>query len=370
MPQPGDVPSLRHRPRARAHPLLGVGQAGHLAPVVAGGLERVADGAARRGQVAGERVGLQDQASAARQVELVEVGAWPRVRRGPEVDVEPGGDGLDRGHDRPRLPACLTSLVSLLGQDGTAMTDLLNRPSATSPSERSRGRLSGLLPAELFRRRSGPPTAGEPEGRPLTVTAAIAAVGAAGTTMVTFMGLAVIGWFLADAGAHGQTTDALRVGADVLAGRPRSAADGLRRTPGDRAADRDRGARGRALPLRPLGRRDRPAGGGRPHRRAGGHDPHRHLRRDRGGHLRARRPGVRQPQPRPGDPRLHAGRRHRRHPRHGRRHRPAPRLARAGARPGSGRSRTAPRPPSCSWSRPRPCSWLPPWSPASTRRRR
>ena len=95
------------------------------------------------------------------------------------------------------------------------MTDLLNRPSATSPTERSRGRLSGLLPAELFRRRSGPPTAGEPEGRPLTVTAAIAAVGAAGTTMVTFMGLAVIGWFLADAGAHGQTTDALRVGADV-----------------------------------------------------------------------------------------------------------------------------------------------------------
>ena len=94
------------------------------------------------------------------------------------------------------------------------MTDLLNRPSATSSSERSRGRLSGLLPAELFRRRSGPPT-GAPEGRPLTVTAAIAAVGAAGTTMLTFMGLAVIGWFLADAGAHGQTTDALRVGADV-----------------------------------------------------------------------------------------------------------------------------------------------------------
>ena len=95
------------------------------------------------------------------------------------------------------------------------MTDLLNRPSGRSPTERPRGRLSGLLPAELFRRRSGPPTAGEPEGRPLTVTAAIAAVGAAGTTMITFMGLAVIGWFLADAGAHGQTTDALRVGADV-----------------------------------------------------------------------------------------------------------------------------------------------------------
>lgn len=33
------------------------------------------------------------------------------------------------------------------------------------------------------------------------------------------MALAVVGWFLADAGAHGQTTDALRVGADIwLAG--------------------------------------------------------------------------------------------------------------------------------------------------------
>ena len=97
MPQPGDVPSLRHRPRARAHPLLGVGQAGHLAPVVAGGLERVADRAARRGQVAGERVGLQDQASAARQVELVEVrpgsGSWKGVRKWTR---NPAGTGLDR----------------------------------------------------------------------------------------------------------------------------------------------------------------------------------------------------------------------------------------------------------------------------------
>ena len=33
--------------------------------------------------------------------------------------------------------------------------------------------------------------------------------------MGLFMAVAVIGWFLADAGAHGQTTDALRVGADV-----------------------------------------------------------------------------------------------------------------------------------------------------------
>jgi hypothetical protein len=70
------------------------------------------------------------------------------------------------------------------------MTDLLSRPSTTHPS-------------------------GDPQGRPLTVSAAIATLGAVGTTMVTCMAVAVIGWFLADAGAHGQTTDALRVGADA-----------------------------------------------------------------------------------------------------------------------------------------------------------
>jgi hypothetical protein len=40
-------------------------------------------------------------------------------------------------------------------------------------------------------------------------------VGVAATTLVTCLAVAVIGWFLADAGAHGQTTDALRIGADI-----------------------------------------------------------------------------------------------------------------------------------------------------------
>lgn len=74
------------------------------------------------------------------------------------------------------------------------MTDLLSRPTATGPSRGS---------------------SGAPEGRPLTVSAALAALVAAATSMLTCMGLAVIGWFLADAGAHGETTDALRVGADA-----------------------------------------------------------------------------------------------------------------------------------------------------------
>ncbi len=75
------------------------------------------------------------------------------------------------------------------------MTDLLSRPSTRTSSKE------------------------EVLGRPLNVSAALAALAAAGTAMAACMVLAVIGWFLADAGAHGQTTDALRVGADAwLAG--------------------------------------------------------------------------------------------------------------------------------------------------------
>ncbi len=74
------------------------------------------------------------------------------------------------------------------------MTDLLSRPGHT----------------DAHREGARPDPA-----RPLTVSAAFASAGAAATTLVTCLGIAVIGWFLADAGAHGQTTDALRVGADA-----------------------------------------------------------------------------------------------------------------------------------------------------------
>ena len=66
---------------------------------------------------------------------------------------------------------------------------------------------------------------------------------------------AVIGWFLADAGAHGQTTDALRRRGRRVAGRARLGADGVRRTARHRAARPHRPDRPRRLPLRPLGRR-------------------------------------------------------------------------------------------------------------------
>lgn len=101
------------------------------------------------------------------------------------------------------------------------MTDLLSRPTDTSPDTPPSTLLGRLLATLLRTPRGGPggPGSGDLEGRPLALSAAIAALAAAATTMFTFMAVAVVGWFLADAGAHGQTTDALRVGADVwLAG--------------------------------------------------------------------------------------------------------------------------------------------------------
>jgi hypothetical protein len=54
----------------------------------------------------------------------------------------------------------------------------------------------------------------EQGGRSLTSAAALAGVGAAVVGLVVCMSVALTGWFLADAGGHGDTTDALRVGAD------------------------------------------------------------------------------------------------------------------------------------------------------------
>lgn len=88
-----------------------------------------------------------------------------------------------------------------VGEDGRTMTDLLHRrPSLTGPLSGLRG---GLRP------RPGE----DPVARPLTVSAAIAAGAAAGGALLVAMAVSVVGWFLADGGAHGQTTGALRVGA-------------------------------------------------------------------------------------------------------------------------------------------------------------
>jgi hypothetical protein len=53
------------------------------------------------------------------------------------------------------------------------------------------------------------------DGRPLATGAALAGAAAALIGLVVCMSVALTGWFLADAGAHGDTTDALRAGADA-----------------------------------------------------------------------------------------------------------------------------------------------------------
>jgi hypothetical protein len=63
-----------------------------------------------------------------------------------------------------------------------------------------------------LRRRTRP--LGDP-GRPLVTSAARGGALAAVITLVLCMALALVAWFLADAGAHGETTDALRAGADA-----------------------------------------------------------------------------------------------------------------------------------------------------------
>ncbi len=77
------------------------------------------------------------------------------------------------------------------------MTDLINRP--TRPGG-GRGSSAGPSP--------------QAAPRPLSAAAALGGAVAAGVTLVICMSLALTGWFLADAGGHGDTTDALRVGAD------------------------------------------------------------------------------------------------------------------------------------------------------------
>ncbi|MCW2817226.1 MAG: hypothetical protein JWR42_13 [Marmoricola sp.] len=105
------------------------------------------------------------------------------------------------------------------------MTDLLSRPAESSRSSRPRGerrpahggswrRLGAQVLGPSVGRLLGRPPEDVPE-RPLVLAAGLAGLAAAVTTMVACMVLALVGWYSADAGAHGTTNDALRVGADL-----------------------------------------------------------------------------------------------------------------------------------------------------------
>ncbi|QNN53736.1 DUF6350 family protein [Nocardioides mesophilus] len=65
----------------------------------------------------------------------------------------------------------------------------------------------------LTRPRTASTPGGEPVRRPLWLSAGLAGATAAGAVLVGCMALALVGWFASDAGAHGDTRDALRVGA-------------------------------------------------------------------------------------------------------------------------------------------------------------
>src|SRR5690348_8016943 len=60
---------------------------------------------------------------------------------------------------------------------------------------------------------SGPQTM--EAGRPLVLAAVLAALSAAAVGLGVCIAVALAGWFLAEAGGHGQATDAVRIGADV-----------------------------------------------------------------------------------------------------------------------------------------------------------
>ncbi len=59
------------------------------------------------------------------------------------------------------------------------------------------------------------PAAPGPVGRPLWLSAGFAGAVAAGSVLLSCLALGLVGWFASEAGAHGDTRDALRVGADA-----------------------------------------------------------------------------------------------------------------------------------------------------------
>jgi hypothetical protein len=91
------------------------------------------------------------------------------------------------------LAAWEQGLPADLGKNGGEMTDL-------------------LTPGPRRRHPDGSPDDGR---RPLAVSAGSAALTAAGAMLVGCMALALAGWFASDAGSHGDTRDAIRIGADA-----------------------------------------------------------------------------------------------------------------------------------------------------------
>jgi hypothetical protein len=74
--------------------------------------------------------------------------------------------------------------------------------------------MASLLTATGLRSPASAPAGDEPR-RPLAVGAAAAGLAAAVSVLVGCLAMGLVGWFASDAGSHGDTRDALRVGADA-----------------------------------------------------------------------------------------------------------------------------------------------------------
>lgn len=90
-------------------------------------------------------------------------------------------------------PAWVRGSAGAPGDDGEVMTSLLSAQNGAARSEAAR--------TDLRHR------------RPLVLIGLLGGAAAAATTLLLSLGVAITGWYLADAGSHGEPHDALRVGA-------------------------------------------------------------------------------------------------------------------------------------------------------------
>src|SRR5690348_10167830 len=101
-----------------------------------------------------------------------------------------------------RAPAFLVRRTSRRYAKATAGRE----PACAPPHRRGGGRswagMTGLLAPAAVR-------------RPRSASVALAGAASAGLALLGCLLVAVVGWYATDAGAHGTTNDALRVGADA-----------------------------------------------------------------------------------------------------------------------------------------------------------
>ena len=195
--QPGLAPAQRARPGERADVLLAVLEPRDLPPVVPGDDHRVAHRLLRGLEVAGEGVGLHEEAGADVLVERLEA-----VLVRPAHGLRPR---YGTSRNRPKV-----AWVRRGTRDRTVTADARRRMGP--------GAMTALLPDRETRprdqalRRRGQPRPAAPPAAGAARRPRPASWPRRGTLTVC-LAVGVAGWFLTDAGAHGAPRDGLRTGA-------------------------------------------------------------------------------------------------------------------------------------------------------------